>query len=478
MADRSSAIAFYNQGVGAVSDGSNPNRLAHAYQLFSSACLADTTWWEAWYQIGNTNSDMNLYPAAIACWRQALLCEMTTHERAKVLCNLGWRLHCLGQTEEAFACSTSAIELDPTVIYAWINLSLIHGIMGNSEQSVHFARQAFQLDQARASSRAFTPDDPSVPADHIDPIVEMALAFSLLFDGQYAKGFRHFEARFRYKLRSFLSFPYPKWEGEPDKTVYLVADQGLGDTLSFSRFVERASKQCRYIHAAVQPELHRLFTHAFLHLPNVNIIPQPCPFPQADCWSTFVSLPSALGLTDEEIRTQPHIQPPNIWTPPNWKAPDRKLHVGIAWAGSPLNEIDKHRNIPFHFMLDLVKVPGVQLYSLQVGPRAQDVLDQGAISIVRHLAPYIHDVVDTLSILKHLDLVITCESALGHVCALAQRECWIPYSWLGRDYRIGLEGKAALWTPKHWVFRQEADMDWAPVFERISDELYAKVERG
>lgn len=475
MGDRKSAVDFYNQAASACNDMSNPNRLAHAYQLFASACLADPTWWEAWYQMGNNNSDMSLYPAAVACWRRALECDLTDNDRARLYCNIGWRLHGMGHTQEAFDVSTKALNLNPALINAWINLSLIHGIMDNALQSVYFARQAFALDQRRAD-RHFAHDDPNVPADYVDPIAEMCLAFALLNAGFYKEGFRHFEARFRYKLRSFLTFPYPKWEGEPDITLYLVADQGLGDTLSFARFIEHAAKRCRYIHAAVQPDLHRLFVHSFLHLPNVNILPQPCAFPQADMWSTFVSLPSALGLSDSEIREAPHIKPPNITVPVNWKVPDRKLHVGIAWAGSPLNDIDKHRNLPLQQLLELCRVPGVQLYSLQVGPRAQEAQDSGAIILARPMWPqYIHDVVDTLAILKNLDLVITCESALGHIAALADVECWIPYSYLGRDYRLGLTGEAKLWTPKHRVFRQGVDQDWKPVFERMIEALRERI---
>jgi hypothetical protein len=65
--------------------------------------------------------------------------------------------------------------------------------------------------------------------------------------------------------------------------------------------------------------------------------------------------------------------------PDTWKA-DAKLHIGISWAGSPQNEIDKLRNIPLIQFLDLYRVPGVQLYSLQVGPKAQELLPH-----VRHL---------------------------------------------------------------------------------------------
>lgn len=457
VGDRSSAVQFYNSAVSAVNDKSNPNHLQHAYSLFSSACVADPTFGQAWYQAGNNNSDLNCLPAAIANWRCALDCENTPQERAKILVNLGWRLHSLGREEEAEDVSMEALRIDPNLALAHLNLSLIYGIQGRALESVQAARRAFELD----------------PADVHNEVV---LAFALLFNGNYQEGFKHFECRFRWRLQSFLQFPYPKWEGEPGKTVYVVADQGLGDTLSFSRFIEAASKRCTFIHAQVQSELLRLFTYAFAHLPNVNLMPSPCPFPPADCWTTFVSLPYALGLTDEEIRDAPHIEYEAFYHSPNWKVADRKLHIGIAWGGSPLNDIDVHRNIPFKQFLELYQVPGIQLYSLQMDERSKELMDAGAASLVRDLKPYVRDITDTLSILPHLDLIITCESALGHICALAQKECWLPYSYQGRDYRLGVDGEKKLWTPAHRIFRQGVSQRWEPVFAKIIEALKERVK--
>src|SRR5262249_50739990 len=153
----------------------------------------------------------------------------------------------------------------------------------------------------------------------------------------------------------------------------------------FARFIPAAAKRARYLHLMVQPELVRLFVHAFSGLQNVNIIPKPAPFVEAEAWSTFVGLPTALGLTDEEIRSTPPIDCPRITLPMNWKVPDRKLHIGIAWAGSPLNEINHHRSIPFEQFFDLYRVPGVQLYSLQVDQEFQRLYDHHGMPLIRDL---------------------------------------------------------------------------------------------
>ena len=460
MGDRATAIQFYNTGVTSASDRSKPEFLQHAFQQFSSAMYMDPTFATAAYQCGNNGSDLGHLSAAIACWRRALECEMpdtapqdnTDASRAKVLCNLGWRLESIGKTLEALDVSQEAVSLDPELSFAWLNLSIIQGRLGLTDLAVTSARKAFAL----------KPNDATV---------EMGLAFALLFNRNLAEGFKHFESRFRYRLHAFEKYPYPRWEGEPDKTIFLVSDQGLGDTLSMSRFLRATCKRARYVHACVHPELLKLLQYSLIDVANLNLLPQPCNFPAAEAWTTFVSLPFALGLTDDEIRNTPHIKyEATRSNAKQWRVVDRTLHIGIAWRGSALNDIDKWRSIPVEQFLDLYKVPGIQLYSLQVDVNKQEMFDKGCAPLIKDLSGYIRTVDDTLSLLKDLDLVITCESALGHICTLARKECWVPYSWQGRDWRIGHSGEDQIWS-KYRIFPQDSSMLWEPVFDNIVKAL-------
>lgn len=461
MGDRASAVEFFNCGVSASNDKTYATNIAHAYQQFMSACYADPSWWMAFYQAGNNAFDLKFFKAAAALQRRALECEHPKEERGKILSNLGMILYELGEIEEAQIVSAEATLLDGSLVSAWQNLACIAGLQNQPERAVEYARLAFE----KAN-------------DHEKILSEALLAFSLLFNRQYAEGFKHFEIRFRWRLHNFLSYPYEKgaWKGEPDTTIFLVADQGLGDTLSFARFVPLAAKRAKYIHACVQPELMRLFQHAFVDLPNVNLMPSPSPFPPADRWSTFVSLPFALGLTDDEIRNTPQITVPRFSLPSTWKVADRKLHIGIAWSGSKLNDIDKFRNIPVEQFVDLYRVPGVQLYGLQVDGAKEDLHQRGCAPLIRDLSGFISDVTSTISLLQHLDMVITCESALGHVCSAINKPCWIPYSSMGHDYRIGHGGEDVLWSPHHRIFKQDlSEKTWAPVFDRIVEALREKI---
>lgn len=467
MGNRKVATDFYNQAVSAVNDVNNPTRLNHAYQLFSSACLTDPTWGEAWYQAGNNNNDLasvnappvqdNLYRAAVACWREALNGATDKTLRAKIMCNLSWRLHGFGRVDEAYEFAAQSVELDPSLDAPWINLSVIHTTLDQPATAVECAKKAFDLAPQNA-------------------MAEFAYGMALLFNRRWQLGFKHLEARFAYKLKNYLQYPYPKWSGEEGCQLYIVADQGIGDTLTFARFVERACQRAKYVHANVQPELYPLFQQAFYKIQNLNLLPAGNAFPAADFWTTYVSLPSALGLSDDEIVGAKHIAIDKRDVPTSWKVPDRKLHIGIAWAGSPLNDIDKHRNIPIAQFLELYRVPGVQLYSLQKSERNKEMYDAGCMPLIVDLVPYIASAAETVALVRKLDLVICCESALAHICALADVECWIPYSYLGRDYRIGNLGTDILWAPKAKVFRQEPGMAWQKPFENIIEALKARID--
>lgn len=452
MGDRKHAVDLLNSGIASLSDKSNPQALQHAYQCISSACLVDPTFSDAFYQNGNTISDLNLFNAAVAYWRRGLQCETTSDQKSKILGNMSWRLLTLGRIEEALQAGLQSVEVDPKNGYCWITLANIYQILDDAEKSADAARKSYAL----------MPDD---------PLVEFGLGLALLFNRELVEGFNHLEARFPYKLKNYLQYPYPKWDGTAGKTVFLSADQGLGDTLSFARFVPMLCEKSKYVHAAIQPELMRLFVHVFNDIRNLNLIPNGQVFPAADAWTTFVSLPNALGLDDATIRNTKQIEISNWQIPLNWKVPDRKIHIGIAWAGSPLNNLDMHRSIPVHEFYELYRVPGVQLYSLQVGDRAKEIGDSGGSGLVRELGPYLRDVADTFAVLSDLDLVIGCESALGHICAATGKEFWLLYSYLGRDYRLGLDTKDMLWTPKHRIFRQGKDRQWGPVFEQIIEAL-------
>lgn len=463
---RNKAIDLHNRALEAVKTD-----LQLAYRLLCSATVVDPDMAVGWYAMGNALADLKKLPASVAAFRRCLACQigdlpgdLTPELRAKATVNLGHRLVNNGEVEEGELVARQAIamlEADPSLdqegrAFAWTNLSLALSVQGKLQESLENARKAYEMSPI--------------------PIIETALGFAYLFNGDYAPGLKHFDARFGYSpvLAQFRNYPYDRWDGKKSGTLFVAADQGLGDTVSFSRFIPRAARRVKKLIYGVQPDILRMMTAAFAGLKNVSVIPQSANYPLADFWSPVVSLPVALGLTTEEIRKYPQsweVPETHAGTPDGWKAPDRTIHIGIAYAGSASNDIDRWRSIPIEEFLALYRVPGVQLYSLQVGDRVKDLHDAGCAALIRDMSPWIKDAIDTAAIMRELDLIVSIESFVPHLAAAVGKECWVPLSYLGGDYRCGRSGDRPLWYPDTRLFRLGPDEGWDAVFGRIVEAL-------
>ena len=470
---RNAATRFHNEAMSVIQTDKTA-----AYRMLCSAVTVDPSMAQGLFAMGTALEDLKHGPSAIAAYRRVLELpiggrpesgDMSMALRCKVLINLGHQLLNDGQLEEGEAVSRQAIrmlEIDPMLdseggAFVYTNLSVILSITGRIEESVKYAWRGYEL----------APNN---------PIIQTGLAFALLFAGDFAEGLKQFEARIAYKLPLLMNMPYVRWDGGRVDTLLIESDQGSGDSLSYTRFIPEAASRVGEVIYRVQPELLRLISGALAPWENVEVVPQSRDFPIADAWTPVVSLPVVYGLTTDQILQAPQLWQPMEYVaqaPSQWKTADRSLHIAIAWAGSPMNDIDRHRSIPVHEFLNLYRVPGVQLYSVQVGERAMDLHNIGAAAHIRDMSPWIRDAADTVAILRKMDLVIACESFVAHLAGAIGKETWVPYSYLGGDYRIGREGKRSIWYPNHRIFKQDRRCTWRPVFEKIVEALKARAQR-
>jgi hypothetical protein len=91
--------------------------------------------------------------------------------------------------------------------------------------------------------------------------------------------------------------------------------------------------------------------------------------------------------------------------------------------------------------------------------------------MVTDLSPMIRDAADTAGVLRRMDLIVTCESFLGHLAGALDLPCWVAASKRGRDWRIGTRGERPLWYDKTRIWRQGDDLAWPGVFARMVEEL-------
>lgn len=147
------------------------------------------------------------------------------------------------------------------------------------------------------------------------------------------------------------------------------------------------------------------------------------------------------------------------------------MRIGIAWAGSAQHRNDANRSIPFELWRPLFEVPGLSLTSLMhpSHDRHDDWRSYDWARLETPLTPS-SDFYDALQIVHQLDLVITVDTAVGHLCGGAGKPCWLLLA-AAPDFRWGLNSSSSVWYPHHRLYRQPKAHTWETVIRTVAHDL-------
>ena len=377
-------------------------------------------------------------------------------------CNLGAVYEQQGRYLEATECFRKALTTDPAHVATLGNLGLTLGHMGDHNGAI----TCYELALARQPRT---------------PTIEFNLSLEYLAGGDLLRGFAAYESRWR--TQTFAgkcpAYSQPQWQGEDitGRTILVHSEQGLGDTLQFVRFAPLVAKRGARVILRIQSLLIDLLKDtpgAAQVLSNEDD-----PTPPFDVHIPMMSLPAALGTTLETI-PPPLVYPPEL--DPSAKAVAHHieapgLRVGLVWSGNPEHLRDRHRSLPLTTLASLFALDGVTFYSLQKGPSAAQ-LDQ--IPIHQRpvdLAPYLTNFTHTAEAIRHLDLILTVDTAVCHLAGTLGTPVWILLPHVA-DWRWLRNRTDNPWYPQARLFRQSTGGRWDNVVEHVHDELAALTTLG
>jgi len=441
-------LSLFHQGCERINVGDKSS----AFRDFTASVTENPGVAGSWFNLATALDEAKSHKAAVAFARR---CVEIWPDNPQANANLGWYLHLTGEHDESKEWLDKSLNLDPLKALTWSFLGQHHMAKRNAKDAIECSRKAFEIE----------PNNPLFP---------MALSFACMLNGEWEEGLSLYEWRFKYKLPEFLTYPYPLWRGESiqGQRLFIVSEQGLGDTLQFSRYVHSLKKLgAREIIFAVQAPLQRIIEQNFKFC---KVISLPCPLPDAEWFCPLISLPVVLGgnpvdWTGGKVQYRPLSIPQD--TSRLRKVPGRKLHVGIAWAGDPTHDSDRFRSALLDDFLELQKIPSLQLYGLQFGQRAKDIEGLGCIGLIPDQSVNIRDMSDTASIMRSLDLVITVDTSVAHLAGSCGRPVWVLLPYNGLDWRWTYEGESSVWYPSAKLIRQQEGETWKHTMKRVVEML-------
>lgn len=393
-------------------------------------------------------ADLKQYDDALGSYDRAIALQPNF---AQAYNNRGELLGKLQRREEALASYDSAIALDVGFMDAHYNRATLLAAMNQHEAALAGYETVIALKSDYAAAH-------------------WNRSLSLLTLGRFEEGWPEFE--WRKRIRDSVAnraYPRPLWLGkEPiaGRTLFVYAEQGLGDTLQFCRYVSVLSSHGARVVLEVQRPLHALLAH----LTGAQaVIARGTPLPSYDAQCPLMSLPLACGTTRRSIPAAI----PYLATPGDrlvaWQArvgPRVRPRVGLAWWG--LQHL-AYRSIPLPALAPLLRQPGVTFHGLQ-----KDVPPPHLQWIAAHPLLTLHDAgladfADTAALIAQMDLVITIDTAVAHLAGALGARTWVmlPHQ---ADWRWGLDTTTP-WYPNMRLFRQTRAGEWDPVIQSVCAAL-------
>jgi hypothetical protein len=263
----------------------------------------------------------------------------------------------------------------------------------------------------------------------------------------------------------------PLWAGEDisGKTILIVTEQGLGDIIQFARYLPLVVRKAGRVIVAVAPPVRRLLES----IEGITIVSiSETPLSDFDVYCPLLSLPRVFATRLNSIPTgAPYLAPPAAALA-RWRERlprSDRLRAGLVWAGNPRHVNDRRRSLAFHALTPLWGVRGLCWASLQIGPRATDLLAAPP-NLIEDLAPELHDFAETAAAVCQLDVVVTVDTAVAHLAGVLGIPTFVLLPFAS-DWRWMRRGMSSPWYPSLRLFRQDAGRSWAPVIEAVATAL-------
>lgn len=372
--------------------------------------------------------------------------------------NLGTALLLGARHEDASRCFREVIRNDPGHHRAFTNLGSSLKARGLISESVEMFERAARLDPNFA-------------------FAQWNLALGKLTLGDFEEGWRLYEWRREVPGIPLRRFESPRWEGGEDHwgTLMVHAEQGLGDTFQFCRFLSLARSRVGKLVFLCHEPLARA-------LEEVQGVDQLCvreeALPDFDFQVPLMSLPWVLGLGGRLDPGGPYLTPNEhrrqLWEQRLSDYPGYK--VGLCWRGNPDYREDGYRSIGLSELGPLFAIAEVVFVSLQKEDPHNE-LERSALAdrMVDWSAELDRDhgaFVDSAALVAGLDLVITSDTAIAHLAGGMGRPVWLLLPGVA-DWRWELGLETTRWYPTMRIFRQRVHGEWGELVERVGAALRA-----
>lgn len=448
-------------GLGIVSI--KQNRLDDALNYFEQAHKLDPNNPEALCSLGNVYLTQLDFAKAIAIYERTI--DLAPDYNVPYN-NLGNCYTKIQQYDQALSPLLIANALNPLHIETYINLNFTYYSQGQLGKAYRAVLKALKI----------APNNETL---------HWILSWSLLLFKRFDKAWIAYEHRFSGGgVLEKRDFPFPLWQGENlnGKTIFIAAEQGLGDQIMFASCLPDIIDQAEHCILECHTKLAGLLQSSFntIHVIGTQQIKETEVLeflpPKIDFYTRIGSLP--LRFREDTLSFTParaYLKADEIRIK-HWKQKLAKLgdgrKIGISWRGGVEQTRNFLRTIPLNEWGPILNTPKCHFINLQYGDCEQDLLDVYNLygTKIHHWAKAIEDYQETAALVSALDLVVSVCTSVIHLSGALGQHTWVlvPAS---PEWRYLANDESLPWYQNVMLFRQQQLWEWEPVIGRVAIEI-------
>lgn len=468
--------------------------------------------------------------------RDVLHVALASHpDNVALLTQSGRIAHMLGQLNQAVANFQLALDQEPDNVEALLGLSQVQRDLGRMEDALSLVERAaaaddsiatrMQLAAAQANAcryeaclvtcNAIEEREPGLAPylltnkavsnaflGHFDVAVAYAdrlqefepgniglqcfLGILNLQHERYEEGWTGYRYRFLMAANDQRILPFPRWQGEDlvDKTVLVLAEQGLGDQVMFASCLPDllACKPRQVLleaHIRVAKTLERSFPDVrVIHSGQSKFLDWYDTDLEPDYYVHIADLPYFFRRSSSAFPVHSGYLVADPARIEYWRTRLRQANglpkVGISWRGGLQKTRQRIRSLDLHRLQSLISLPSLQFVNLQYGEVEDELTgfqaDTGL--NVLHFPEAINDLDEFAALVEALDLVVSVCNTTVHYAGALGKTCWVLTPYIP-EWRYGLSAPSMRWYPSTRMFRQPVMDDWNSVLQAVHRAIEA-----
>lgn len=483
--DPKNFYASFNYAKSLIEIGEN----AEAIFYNENAIKIDPKNKEAWINYGINLKNLKFYSKSIECYERALTIDPNYFEalvnKSEIL-NIEKNYHeAIIVLDRAFLIDLSKKDIE-LVATAWINRGVAFLGLDKSKHALVSFNKAIQINPNDAKAllnkgvALYNLKRHNEAENFFDQAIKLKPDYSeayfnkaanKLVLGDFKNGWNLYQ--YRWKEKDFQDYRYPQFKKLEsinkleNKKILIWHEQGLGDTVQFSRYIPMLINLGAIITFEVQKDLVSFFRAQF----ECKITDKVLINENFDYASPLLNLPYVFKTSIDTIPANQgylKVKEKTIYWNKKIKLLNKKLNIGIAISGNPNNKNNHIRSISLYDMKSLFQHANFFVIQKELSVMDMEFLEKHP--EIKFMGKEIVNFSDTAAIVENMDLIISIDTSLIHLAGAIGKRSFLMLSW-SSDWRWLLDRSDSPWYKSIKIFRQKLIGDWNSVINEIEFQV-------